>query len=161
MSTVGEETQGRYLAGDEVIQEAIRILKARLRSPNAAIESPQAAKNFIALQLAGEENEKFAVLWMDAKHQVIDFQVLFHGTIDGAQIYPRVVVKAGLVQNAAACILAHNHPSGNATPSQADITLTRKLKEALALVEIRLLDHLIVGGTANLQFSSLAELGHC
>ena len=105
--------------------------------------------------LIGEhEREVFYAIWLNNQHQVIKHGVLFQGTVDGAAVYPREVVKEALSCNAAACILAHNHPSGESHPSQADIAITRKIKDALSMVEIRTLDHIIVGATV----ASMAEL---
>ncbi|MCY1425563.1 hypothetical protein D9M71_413530 [compost metagenome] len=98
----------------------------------------------------------FACLFLDTRHRVLAFEVLFHGSIDGASVYPRQVVKRALAHNAAALILTHNHPSGVAEPSQADRLLTQRLKDALALVDVRVLDHFIVGDGEPL---SMAERG--
>ena len=105
--------------------------------------------------LGSYEHEVFYALWLDSKHQVLKAQELFRGTVDGASVYPREVIKEGLSCNAAAVIFAHNHPSGVTEPSQADIQITKRLKEALALVDIRLLDHLVVGADV----TSMAERG--
>jgi len=98
----------------------------------------------LSLKLSGQEREVFAVLFLTTKHRLIGYEELFYGTIDGASVYPREVVKRALTLNAAAVIIAHNHPSGDATPSQADKKITIRLKDALALVDIRLLDHFVV-----------------
>ena len=111
----------------------------------SALESPQAVRDFLKAKLRHELHEVFACLFLDTKHRVLAFEVLFYGTIDGASVYPRQVVKRALANNAAALILTHNHPSGVAEPSQADKILTERLKEALALVDVRVLDHFIVG----------------
>lgn len=105
------------------------------------------------MQLAGFEYEVFAVLFLDTQHRLIEYAELFHGTIDSAVVHPREVLKATLRHNAAAVIVSHNHPSGNPEPSQADTTLTRQLKEALALVDVRILDHIIVAGTDTTSFA--------
>ena len=111
----------------------------------SALESPQAVRDFLKAKLRHELHEVFACLFLDTKHRVLAFEILFYGTIDGASVYPRQVVKRALANNAAALILTHNHPSGIAEPSQADKVLTERLKEALALVDVRVLDHFIVG----------------
>ena len=111
---------------------------------------------YLRAWLQDRAQEVFCCLYLDSRHRVLDAEELFHGTIDGATVHPREVVKAALARNAAALIVAHNHPSGVAEPSRADEHLTRRLKEALALVEVRLLDHLIVGDG---QITSLAEMG--
>jgi len=101
------------------------------------------------------EHEVFTVLWLDNRNRVLAFEELFRGTIDGASVHPPEVVKSALIHNAAACIIAHNHPSGVSTPSQADRTVTDKLKEALSLIDVRVLDHIIVGD----ECTSFAEQG--
>ena len=121
-----------------------------------ALSSPARVRRFLTLQLGGIEHEVFAALFLDNRHRVIVFDELFRGTIDGAAVYPREVVKKCLAANAAAVIFAHNHPSGVAEPSDADVSITRKLTDALALIDVRVLDHLIIGqGTQ----TSLAERG--
>jgi len=120
-----------------------------------ALTNPQAAATFLQVLIAGKDHEVFTVLWLDTRHRVIGHSDMFRGTIDGAAVYPREVVKDGLAHNAAAVIFAHNHPSGNPEPSQDDIAITKRLKDALALVDIRVLDHLVVGGST----VSLAERG--
>ena len=132
---------------DAIIESALKILESRIsyNSDSPLLTSPQASKDYVKLQLATYEHEVFACLFMDKRNRVITFEELFRGTIDGASVYPREVVKACLSHNAAAVIFAHNHPSGVAEPSQADIAITERLKKALALVDIRVLDHLIVG----------------
>lgn len=146
-------------AEDRVIANAIELLRKRLATPGEALTNPTAVRNLLALKLAGEQSEKFSILLLDNKHRVLGYELLFHGTIDGASVYPREVVKMALQYNAAAVILAHNHPSGVSEPSQADIQLTKRLKEALELISVRVLDHFIVGGSADMQITSLAERG--
>ena len=119
-------------------------LGAKLEGLNA-LTSPALAKDAIQLRLAGLAHEVFACLFLDNQHRVIKFEEMFRGTIDGASVYPREVVKAALACNAAAVMFAHNHPSGVADPSEADKHITRRLKEALAMVDIRVLDHFVVG----------------
>jgi DNA repair protein RadC len=109
----------------------------------------------VKLKLATYEHEVFACLMLDNRNRVIAFRELFRGTIDGASVYPREVVKQALADNAAAVIFAHNHPSGATEPSQADIAITERLKKALALIDVRVLDHLIVGD----EVTSFAERG--
>lgn len=130
---------------DAVIAEAIKILESRLRRPGTAITSPDTARAYLRLNLSHYEHEVFAVMFLDNKHRVLAFDEMFHGTIDGANVYAREVVKAALQYNAAAVILAHNHPSGVADPSRADIAITARLRDALSLIDVRLLDHCIVG----------------
>ncbi len=120
------------------------------------LESPDAVKSIVALHMRALEHEVFACLFLDNRHRLIRYQPLFNGTIDAASVYPREVVKAALSNNSAAVVLAHNHPSGVAEPSRADIEITRKLVKALAMVDIRVLDHIIVGDGYQV---SLAERG--
>lgn len=121
-----------------------------------ALTSPQQTAAYLRLRLRRREREVFAVVLLDTQHRVIRYDELFFGTIDGTSVYPREVVRAVLRHNAAAVILAHNHPSGIAEPSGADIRLTDRLRAALALIDVRVLDHLIVGDTV---VTSLAERG--
>jgi DNA repair protein RadC len=121
-----------------------------------ALESPRATQAFLVAQLRDRPYEVFCCLHLDNRHRLIAFDELFRGTIDGASVHPREVVRQALARNAAAVILAHNHPSGVAEPSQADELITLRLKDALGLVDIRVLDHLIVGDS---QCVSLAERG--
>lgn len=123
---------------------------------DSALESPQQVRDYLKARLRHEPHEIFGCLFLDTRHRVLAFEALFHGTIDGASVYPRQVVKRALAHNAAAVILTHNHPSGIAEPSQADRLLTTRLKDALALVDVRVLDHFIVGDEEPL---SMAELG--
>ena len=111
----------------------------------SALESPQDVRNYLKAMLRHEPHEVFCCLFLDSRHRVIAFERMFEGSIDSASVYPRQVVKRSLANNAAALILCHNHPSGIAEPSQADRDLTRRLKQALALIEVRVLDHIVVG----------------
>jgi DNA repair protein RadC len=130
-------------------------LAARMRK-GRAMDCPRAAADYLTAHLVEREHEIFAILYLDNRHRLIGCQELFRGTIDGASVYPREVVKEALGHNAAAVILAHSHPSGIAEPSTADEAITRRLKEALQLVDIRVLDHLIVAGG---DITSFAERG--
>jgi DNA repair protein RadC len=121
-----------------------------------AFTAPSAAGEFAAVQLGACVAEKFCCAWLDNRHRLIAWEVLFNGSIDGASVHPREVVRAALQHNAAAVIFAHNHPSGITEPSQADRDITRQLQQALKLIEVRVLDHFIVGGG---RFLSLAERG--
>ena len=138
-----------------VLEMARRHLAERLQR-DSALESPQAVRDYLKAQLRHEPHEVFACLFLDSKHRVLAFEVLFHGSIDSASVYPRQVVKRSLAHNAAALILTHNHPSGVAEPSQADRILTKRLQDALALIDVRVLGHFIVGDGEPL---SMAELG--
>ena len=121
------------------------------------LTSPAATADYLQAQLQHCDEEVFAVLYLNNQHQPIHFEKLFFGTIDAASVYPRVVVKKTLEQNAAAIIIAHNHPSGVAEPSQADRNITQRIKQALSLVDIRLLDHFIIGAG---EVTSFAECGY-
>ena len=127
-----------------VLEMSRRHLAERLRR-ESALESPQAVRDYFKALLRHEPHEVFGCLFLDSKHRMLAFEVLFRGSIDSASVYPRQVVKRALAHNAAAVIFCHNHPSGNSEPSQADRTLTQRLTEALDLIEVRVLDHFIVG----------------
>ena len=138
-----------------VVALALKVLSGRFRR-GRCLNAPEDVQQFLRLKLSGRRNEVFGVIYLDTRHRLIRMTELFNGTIDGAAIYPRVVVQKALENNAAAVILYHNHPSGVAEPSEADRGITLKLGRALALVDIRLVDHLVVtdGG-----YVSLAERG--
>jgi DNA repair protein RadC len=148
------------LSDEEVIDYACSVLEQRLSyrlaSEGVAFTNPIECRRYLTLKLAEQEREVFVVLFLDNRHRLIKYDELFFGTIDGASVHPREVVKAALKHNAAAVILSHNHPSGVPEPSQADKQITRHLKQALNLVDIRLLDHIVVGGVDTVSF---AELG--
>jgi DNA repair protein RadC len=135
-----------------VLEVARRCLGEELRS-GCALSSPSAVRDYLRLTLGAREHEVFVALLLDAQHRVLQTDELFRGTLTQTSVYPREVVKAALAANAAAVIFAHNHPSGVAQPSQADELLTRQLKEALALVDIKVLDHFIVAGNQCLSFA--------
>jgi DNA repair protein RadC len=135
-----------------ILELARRALREQLRA-GAALTAPGAVRDYLRLALGGRPHEAFLCLFLDAQHRVIAVEELFRGTLTQTSVYPREVVKAALAANAAAVIFAHNHPSGVAQPSQADELLTRQLKEALALVDIRVLDHFIVAGNQALSFA--------
>lgn len=144
---------------DSIIEQAIKLIQSKLKTPGMALTSPKLVREFLILQLAQFEEEHFSMILLDNQHKVIGFENIFRGTIDGASVYPREVVKTVLAHNAAAVILAHNHPSGNPEPSQADIAITRRLKESLALIDVRILDHVIVGGCSQTLTTSFALRG--
>ncbi|MFK3914096.1 DNA repair protein RadC [Enterobacter cancerogenus] len=140
----------------QTIRTAMTMLECQLREPGAAFTSSSSVRDWLRLQLATLDREAFTVLWLDNQHRLIAHDTLFLGTINSITVHPREVVKSGLKNNAAAAVLAHNHPSGEAEPSQADRLITERLKQALDLVDIRLLDHLVVGG---MDIVSFAERG--
>jgi DNA repair protein RadC len=129
-----------------------RYLEENLKR-ESPLSSPDSTRNFLKSRLRSYQHEVFACIFMDNRHRLIAFEELFAGTIDGASVYPREVVKRCLHLNAAAVIFAHNHPSGVAEPSHADIQITRRLTDSLALVEIRVLDHFIIGDSTIISFA--------
>ena len=138
---LGPAKAGKLLA---VLELSKRFLRETL-DRGSPLESPDATEQYLKTVLRDHPHEVFACLFLDTRHRVIAFEELFHGTIDGATVYPRVVAEKALRHGAAALIAAHNHPSGVSEPSLADQAITRRLKEALALLDIRLLDHFVVG----------------
>jgi len=137
---------------EAAMELARRSLRDELRSVSA-LTSPGAVRDYLRLAIADREHEVFVCLWLDAQHRVLACEELFRGSLTQTSVYPREIVKAGLKANAAAVIFAHNHPSGVAQPSQADELLTRNLKEALSLVDVKVLDHFIVAGRQTLSFA--------
>lgn len=135
-----------------VLELARRCLKEDLRA-GSALTSPGAVRDYLRLAIADREHEVFVCLWLDAQHRVLASEELFRGSLTQTSVYPREIVKAALRANAAAVIFAHNHPSGVAQPSRADELLTRNLKDALALVEVKVLDHFVVAGRQTLSFA--------
>ena len=153
-SLMVRDAQGRYLlATAEQILEAARQAIERKMQRGTSFTSPAAVKEYLRAKLAGFEHEVFAVLFMDTQHRLIEYREMFHGTIDSAEVHPREVVKEALRLNAAALVISHNHPSGNPEPSAADRVLTKRLREALSMVDVRVLDHIIVGGTKTTSFA--------
>ncbi len=146
--------KAKYAQLQAVLEMSKRYLSAGLQRGDS-LTSPQQTRQFLSSQLREYSYEVFAVLYLDQRHRVIQFEELFRGTIDGASVYPREVVKQALAHNAAAVIFAHNHPSGVAEPSQSDERITQRLKAALDLVDVRVLDHFVVGD----EVVSFAERG--
>ncbi|MEZ5491992.1 MAG: DNA repair protein RadC [Gammaproteobacteria bacterium] len=153
------ETESQSLdysqAQRDIISEAIGILETMLVT-GEALTSSAAVKQFCQLQIAEEKDEHFCCLFLDNQHNLIRFEKLFRGTVNSASVHPRAVVRLALELNAAAVIFTHNHPSGMTTPSQADKQITQRLKEALELVDVRVLDHIVVGFG---ECTSFAEAG--
>ena len=145
----------RVASADEII-EAARAVAGQRMQRGEAFTDPLASGRFFQDKLAGLEREVFAAVFLDTRHRLIEYAELFQGTIDGAEVHPREVVRRALRCNAAAMIVAHNHPSGLPEPSAADRAVTVRLKQALALVDVRMLDHIIVGGA---KVTSMAALG--
>lgn len=129
---------------DRTIDRALRILERRLRGVGPSLSEVATCGAFFRLRLGSEEREHFEAAFLNTRHQLIAVERLFSGTVDGAEVHPRIVVQRALALNASAVLLAHNHPSGHAEPSAADRALTARLKSALGLVEVRLLDHFVV-----------------
>ena len=139
----------RLLAARELIK---RSLAEGFRNSDT-LTSPQSVRDYLRISLMGRGHEVFMVLFLDAQHRLIEAEEMFRGTLTQTSVYPREVVKRSLYFNAAAVIFAHNHPSGVAQPSQSDELLTRSLRDALALVDIRVLDHFVIGGNAVMSFA--------
>jgi DNA repair protein RadC len=146
---VGAAKRAQFAAAIEL---ARRCLGEQMQK-RSALTSPGAVRDYLRLALSGKPHEVFVCIWLDAQHRAIECAELFRGTLTQTSVYPREIVKAALGANAAAVIFAHNHPSGAAQPSQADELLTRNLKEALALVEVKVLDHFIVAGNQAISFA--------
>jgi DNA repair protein RadC len=145
----------REASAGDVIARAQGLIAQRYRAGSPVISSPNRTREYLTLRLGALDYEVFGCLYLSKRHHLICAEELFRGTIDGASVHPREVVKAALMHGAAACVAFHNHPSSVATPSQADEHITTRLKEALALIDVRLIDHLIVGST----IYSFAEAG--
>ena len=145
----------KYVQLQAILEIGRRYLTDEVRRGDV-LDSPQVTRDLLKLKMRHLSHEVFACLFLDNQHQVIQYEEMFRGTLDGASVYPREVVKRALSLNAAALIFAHNHPSGVAEPSRADAAVTLRLRDALALVEVRLLDHFVVGDDEPV---SLAERG--
>jgi len=139
----------------EIIEAALKILSKRL-SRGSLLASPRAAREYLALRFGDVEHEVFSAIYLTKRHHVIACEELFRGTLDGASVHPRIVVKQALRHNAAALLISHNHPSGDPSPSQADELITKRLQEALSLIDVRLVDHVITAAGGTL---SMAERG--
>ena len=135
-----------------VITLAMKVLAIKHRA-GRSLSKPEETRNYLRLRLANYRNEVFGCLFLDNRHRIIAVRELFQGTIDGASIHPRVVVQQAMEVNAAAMVFFHNHPSGVAEPSHADEAITRRLKDALALVDVRVLDHFVVSAGESVSFA--------
>jgi DNA repair protein RadC len=153
---VRDGDQFREATAEAVLHRANALMAQRFRPGTPVLTAPNRTREFLCLKLGALEHEVFAALFLDNRHRLIEYVELFRGTIDGASVHPREVVKEGLSRNAAAVIFAHCHPSGQTSPSHADELITRRLKEALALLDIRVLDHIIIAAN---QMVSMAEMG--
>ena len=130
---------------DWIIRQAIALLEQRVFKAGPLLGQPQAVKDYLRLKLVAEPNEVFAIVFMNSQHRVLAYEPMFKGTLDSTAVYPRAVVQRALELNAGAVIFSHQHPSGCTEPSSADRVLTDRLKAALALIDVRVLDHIIVG----------------
>lgn len=144
----------RTANADEIIEAARAVADQRMQR-GASFTNPTDSGGFFMDKLGGLEREVFAAVFLDTRHRLIEYSEMFQGTIDGAEVHPREVVRKALRCNAAAVIVAHNHPSGTTDPSAADRAVTARLKQALALVDVRLLDHVVVGGSAARSMASM------
>jgi len=147
----------KYVQLQAVMEMSRRHMESTLTRGDALVDA-QTTKQYLQQQLRAYPYEVFACLFLDNKHRMIKFEELFRGTLDGATIYPREVVKQALSHNAAAVIFAHNHPSGLAQPSEADYQITQRLKTALELIDIRVLDHIVIGDGESVSFAELGKL---
>lgn len=148
------DARGEYQpASAGQILDAARRIMDQLVQRGAQMSSPTTVRDYLTVKLAGYEHEMFVVLFLDNQHRLIEYVELFRGTIDSAAVHPREVVKEALARNAGAVILAHNHPSGWEEPSEADKHITHRLKEALSLIDVRVLDHLVVAGDRAVSFA--------
>lgn len=162
MNTIQTETAAPYLVpshddGRAIIDRALSYIESQARSDDdpQIFESAGAAAEYFRLRLRLRDREIFACAFLDSRHRLIDCEELFAGTIDAATVHPRVIVRRALIVNAAAIVISHNHPSGCAEPSAADVTITRKIVDACRRVDVRVLDHIVVGDPC----VSMAERG--
>lgn len=142
----------------KVINHAIRLLENHLLQDSDCYSNPNLVSSYLQLKLANQANEVFAAMFLNSKHQLISFEILFQGSINKAVVYPRVIIQRALLLNASCLIVAHNHPSGVTTPSPADELLTATIKNAMKLVDIDLLDHFIVGNSKPFSFAEAGLL---
>lgn len=153
---MGSQHTFNYQTAEEVISAAKHIMESMMAQRDVLLTSPELVRQYLMTRLGRAEREIFCVMFLDTQNRLIATEDLFMGTIDGAAVYPREVLKAALKHNAAAVLLAHNHPSGVVEPSQADQRITQRLQTALEFVDVRVLDHFVVSGT---EYSSFAERG--
>lgn len=153
MAALNSTITTRQAREDRAIYRAMGLLEKRLRKPGKDLNATSTVRQYLALNLAGYEQEVFSALWLDTQHRLIAAEHLFAGTLSQTSVYPREVLKRALHHNAAAVIFAHNHPSGCAEPSQADQLLTASLKQSLALVDVRVLDHFVIAGRDTTSFA--------
>jgi DNA repair protein RadC len=154
---LGNYHLGACLTDDDILKTAEGILEHKLMRSGETLTDPAASARYLKAKLAGYPYEVFAALFLDNRHRVIAFEELFRGSIDGCSVHPREVIRRCIFHNAAAVIFAHNHPSGVAEPSAADRSITQRLKEALEFIDVRALDHFVIGGSGTP--TSLAQRG--
>ncbi|MEM1141420.1 MAG: DNA repair protein RadC [Pseudomonadota bacterium] len=142
----------RDVSSRDILDKAQRIVRERF-ARGKQLRSPAAVQQYLQIALAPLEQEVFACIFLDTRNRVIQFEKLFFGTIDGTSVYPREIVRRCLDHNAAAVILTHNHPSGAPEPSDADEHITKRITQALNLIDVRVLDHIVVGAEASVSFS--------
>jgi DNA repair protein RadC len=152
-----EETAAKYNVNndEDIIAQALAILRKKVMRKGVSITDPQTTKDYLTVKYIDKPNEVFGAIWLDNRHRIIEIEEMFYGTLDGCSVHNRVVAQSAFKHNAAAVIFFHNHPSGNPEPSRADETVTNKLKEILNMIEVRVLDHFIIGETV----TSFAERG--
>ena len=153
----GVDGANHLASNEQILMAARQVLAHRVRR-GASLHSPQKVGEYLTLRLGSLDLEIFGLILLDKRHRVIECVDLFRGTIDGASVHPREIVKLALIKSAAACIVYHNHPSGVQEPSQADELITARVKDALALIDVRLIDHLIVTNTNVLSFAESGRL---
>jgi DNA repair protein RadC len=138
----------------EILRQAAEILEESAKySPDVSFTSPSSVRNYLLTRFAGLEREVFVAMWLDSQHRLIEVDELFKGTIDSAAVYPREIVKRALEHNAAAVIIAHNHPSGIAEPSQSDILITERIEKALDVIDVKVFDHMVAGNGIVISFA--------
>lgn len=137
------------ISEDQIIKKAIAILESRIRKSSFTFSSPQEVFDYLELTTNNDGVECFRILWLDSQHKLIETDIIGKGTIDACSVYPREIIKRALEVNAKACILSHNHPSGNTIPSNADRSLTTDLKNRLDIIEVKVLDHIITGSVGS------------
>lgn len=143
---------------DNLIHQALSVLEQRVFQRGPHLESSKDVRDYLRLKLAGEKNEVFAVLFLDSKHRIITFELLFNGTVNCATVHARYVVERTLAHNSAAVILVHNHPSGCSEPSNNDVILTHELKRLLESIQVRVLDHFVIGKGEPYSFAESGRL---
>lgn len=153
-SLLVRDAHGSYqpAAAEHILEAARQVIDQKVQR-GTSFTSPMLVKEYLVTKLSGFEHEVFAAMFLDSQHRLIEYVEMFRGTIDSASVYPREVVKEALRLNAAAVIFSHNHPSGHPEPSRADESITKRLKDALALVDVRTLDHVIVAGSDTTSFA--------